>query len=90
MLKYLIVGILGVLGVIAALLYLNSQWGLGINLPSTNWALDKQKRPAPKYIKKIHLQPVDLQKLNLDSYKSASGELVEYEDGAILHLWLQK
>ena len=86
MFKYLLIWIVGVMGVILFLLY-NPNMDIGLpKLPSKN----SNPYGTPSSIQKIYSDPLDMSKIDLRKYKSMSGELVEYESWAVLHLWLKK
>ena len=86
MLKYVLIGIVGIALVIAFVVY---NPNLDIGLPEAK----KQSRYwTPKEIKKIYSVPSDINRLEADlkGYKSMSGTIFYYASGALLQLWFDK
>jgi len=84
MLKYLLIGIIGIALVIAFVLY-NPNFDIGLpNLTQQN------KIGTPQEIKTIYAEPVDLTKIDLEGYTSMSGKIFYYKSGALLQLWFKK
>ncbi len=86
MLKYLLIGIIGIALVVAFVIY---NPNLDIGLPE----IKKQSQYGiPKEIKNIYAAPADINKINADlrGYKSMSGKILYYDSGALLQLWFDK